>query len=257
MTPTAPAASSALAPLVDVLLATPLDTLTTAQLQTELATVTPQVGRLLGWLSAAAGQLDHRTAGMVTDDTGQARKVSGWLADLQHTTPSHTGDAAAHRPAAAVDAAGLRRRPRRRPHPAASHRPHQAGRQDRPGRAHRVAAEPHRRRRHHGPHPAGEVGQPPDRHPLRTRLRSRAGTGARQAVPHPPTRRRRQPARPVPAGRRGRRNAPDRPGTAGPTQPGPRHPHRRATPRRRPHRTRRTGPAARRARRRRRPATRS
>ena len=74
-----------------MLLATPLDTLTTAQLQTELAVVTPQVGRLLGWLSAAAGQLDSRTAGMVTDDTGQARKVSGWLADLQHTTPSHTG----------------------------------------------------------------------------------------------------------------------------------------------------------------------
>ena len=91
MTPTAPPASSALAPLVDVLLATPLDTLTSAQLQTELATVTPQVGRLLGWLSAAAGQLDHRTAGMVTDEDGAARKVSGWLADLQHTTPSHTG----------------------------------------------------------------------------------------------------------------------------------------------------------------------
>ena len=91
MTSTAPPPSSALAPLVDVLLTTPLDTLTTEQLQSELATVTPQVGRLLGWLSAAAGQLDHRTGGTLTDDTGQARKVSGWLADVQHTTPSHTG----------------------------------------------------------------------------------------------------------------------------------------------------------------------
>jgi hypothetical protein len=91
VTPTAPTSSSALAPLVDVLLATPLDTLTTDQLQRELATVTPQVGRLLGWLSAAAGQLDHRTAGLLTDQDGTARKVSGWLADLQHSTPSHAG----------------------------------------------------------------------------------------------------------------------------------------------------------------------
>ena len=62
------------------------------RLQTELATVTPQVGRLLGWLSAAAGQLDHRTAGTVTDDdTGPPARSAGWLADPQHATPSAAG----------------------------------------------------------------------------------------------------------------------------------------------------------------------
>ena len=65
MTTTAPTPSSALAPLVDVLLATPLDTLDVPALQAQIVTVTPQVARLQGWLTAAAGQLDHLTAGSV------------------------------------------------------------------------------------------------------------------------------------------------------------------------------------------------
>jgi hypothetical protein len=91
MTTTATPTSAALAPLVDALLAQPLTDLDVEQLQAQLATVTPQVARLQGWLDAAAGRLDQLTGGTVTDDDGRARKVTGWLADLQHTTASSTG----------------------------------------------------------------------------------------------------------------------------------------------------------------------
>src|SRR5687767_2526766 len=92
MTSTAPTSSSALAPLVDVLLATPLDTLDAPALQAQIVTVTPQVGRLLGWLTAAAGRLDQLTAGTVIDpDTGRGRTVASWLAETQHATPSAAG----------------------------------------------------------------------------------------------------------------------------------------------------------------------
>ena len=89
---TATLPSQALGPLVDALLATPVDGLDITTLQTELQAVSPQVARLQGWMSAAAGQLDHLTAGSIPDpDGGKARTTSGWLADLQHTTPSNAG----------------------------------------------------------------------------------------------------------------------------------------------------------------------
>ena len=88
---TATKPSAALAPLVDALLAEPLDSLSVEQLQGGLAAVTPQVARLQGWLSAAAGHLDQRTDGTVADQDGTPRKLSGWLAELQRTTPSATG----------------------------------------------------------------------------------------------------------------------------------------------------------------------
>jgi hypothetical protein len=49
------ATGAALAPLVDALLAEPLDELDVAQLQAAITTVTPLVARLHGWLTAAAG----------------------------------------------------------------------------------------------------------------------------------------------------------------------------------------------------------
>ena len=92
MTTTAPAPGSALAPLVDVLLAEPLDTLDIPELQAAIEVVTPQVARLQGWLTAAAGALDARTGGSVIDDeTGRPRSVAGWLAQVQHSTASTAG----------------------------------------------------------------------------------------------------------------------------------------------------------------------
>ena len=92
MTTTAHAAGSALAPLVDVLLAEPLDGLDVPALQAAIETVTPQVARLQGWLTAAAGQLDHSTGGSVPDpDTGRPRTVAGWLAQTQHGTAGAAG----------------------------------------------------------------------------------------------------------------------------------------------------------------------
>ena len=91
MTATSTTPEAALAPLVDALLAEPLDTLNITQLQTRIAAVTPLAARLHGWLSAAAGQLEHRSGGTVPDDDGRARTVAGWLAQLQHATPSTTG----------------------------------------------------------------------------------------------------------------------------------------------------------------------
>ena len=65
---------------------------------------------------------------------------------------------APHRPAAPVDCRWSPTPSSTGSSPSASRRPHPPGRQDRPGRAHRVAAEPHRRRRHHGPRPARRTG---------------------------------------------------------------------------------------------------
>ncbi len=73
---------AALGPLVDALLAQPLTELDVAALQTGIATVTPVVARLHGWLTAAAGELDSRTAGTVPGEDGRARSTAGWLADV-------------------------------------------------------------------------------------------------------------------------------------------------------------------------------
>ncbi len=61
-------------------------------LQGQIAVVTPQVSRLQGWLSAAAGRLDELTAGACrTADTGRPRTVAGWLAEVQHATAGWPG----------------------------------------------------------------------------------------------------------------------------------------------------------------------
>ena len=92
MTTTGATTSSALAPLVDALLSEPLDDLDVPGLQARIEAVTPQVFRLQGWLTTAAGQLDARTGGSVLDpDTGRPRTVAGWLAQVQHSTASAAG----------------------------------------------------------------------------------------------------------------------------------------------------------------------
>ncbi len=83
---------TALRPLVDALVAAPLDQLGATGLQRELTVLTPQVARLQGWLTTLAGRLDALTAGSVTDaDTGRPRTVAGWLAQVQHATAGSAG----------------------------------------------------------------------------------------------------------------------------------------------------------------------
>jgi hypothetical protein len=182
------ATGAALAPLVDALLAEPLDELDVAQLQAAITTVTPLVARLHGWLTTAAGQLDQLTGGTVPDPDGRARTTAGWLADVQHSTPSTTGGqlrtARLLRTLPLVTAAVLD----------GTLTPQQAavltrlvGRIDEPALVESQAAAD-RRRRHDGPHPARHVGRPPARHPLRTRLRGRAGPQPRPALPQRTTR---------------------------------------------------------------------
>jgi hypothetical protein len=85
------ATGAALRPLVDALLAEPLDTLGVEALQARIAAVTPSVARLQGWLSAAAGRLEQTSGGTVPDADGRARTTAGWLTDVQHTTASTAG----------------------------------------------------------------------------------------------------------------------------------------------------------------------
>ena len=166
--------ATALRPLVDALVATPLDQLDAtgaagADHRPDAA------GRpAAGLADAPAGRLDQLTAGSVTDaDTGRPRTVAGWLAQVQHATARVSRVAAADRPAAARDAAGRRRGPGRGAHPAAGGGPHPPGREDRRRRARRVATPPDPGRRGDGPAPARDVGRARDRHPLRTRPRGR------------------------------------------------------------------------------------
>ncbi len=84
---------SALQPLVDALVALPVDDLGVEALQEQIIAVTPQVSRLQGWLQATAGQLAHLTGGRMpaADEGGRARSVAGWLADVQHGTSGAAG----------------------------------------------------------------------------------------------------------------------------------------------------------------------
>ena len=82
---------AALTPLVDALLAQPLEQWDVAELQAAISTVTPLVARLQGWLSVAAGQLEQRTGGSVPDPDGRLRSAAGWLADVQHGTAGSAG----------------------------------------------------------------------------------------------------------------------------------------------------------------------
>jgi len=93
MTGTGTPSAAGLAPLVDALVTEPLDGLGIQGLQARITEITPQVARLQGWLSCAAGRLDQLTGGTVPTDehSGRARSVAGWLADVQHTTAAAAG----------------------------------------------------------------------------------------------------------------------------------------------------------------------
>jgi len=83
--------AAALAPVVDALVQEPVAELCASELQARIASVAPQVDRLLGWLSQASGQLQVLTGGTVPSPEGGARSVSGWLAEQRRETPSAVG----------------------------------------------------------------------------------------------------------------------------------------------------------------------
>ncbi len=221
---------------------------TPPRLQAQIAVVTPQVNRLQGWLSAAAGRLDApdgRERARMPTPAGLVRSLAG-SPRCSTTRPASAGsqlrtarllrelplvvDAVLDGVLTPQQAAVLTR---------------MVGKIDADW-ARRVATPSHPGRRGDGPAPARDVGRAPDRHPLRTRPRRRRRTGPGQAVPHPPPRGRRRTVRTVPDHRRRQRSPAHRPRTAGPQGRRRRHPHRRATPRRRARRARRAGPAPRR-----------
>ena len=80
MTPTAPADSSALAPLVDRLLAGPLTELSIAELQQLLTTVMPQVARLQGWLTAAEPRATALYTSLIARDRRHNNELDQLLA---------------------------------------------------------------------------------------------------------------------------------------------------------------------------------
>ena len=82
---------AALRPLVDALLAEPLTSLEPAELQTRVALLAPQLGRLEGWLRAAANQLDVSGGGQVPRTDGSAQSTACWLAEVRRHTPSAAG----------------------------------------------------------------------------------------------------------------------------------------------------------------------
>ncbi len=81
-----------LRPLVDALVAAPLDHSTPTGLQPQIAVLTPQVARLQGWLSAAAGRLDaaHRRqrAGRRHRPSPHGRRLAR---EVQHATAGSAG----------------------------------------------------------------------------------------------------------------------------------------------------------------------
>ena len=76
---------------VDALVAEPADRSTVAELTEQIATVTPELDRLEGWVRAAEGELSVRTAGQLPTDDGGKRSVAGWLAELRHDSASAAG----------------------------------------------------------------------------------------------------------------------------------------------------------------------
>ena len=257
MTPTAPTTSSALAPLVDVLLATPLDTLTTTQLQTRARDRHP-AGRPAARLAVRrrrTARPPHRRHRHRRAPARPGRSAAG-SPTSSTATPSAAGTPAAHRPAAPAtcrwscdavldgvltpaQAAVLTRLVGKiDPDALAESQPNLiavAATMDPAQLGHWVS---HQIATHCEPVFEAEQERAHAKRYLTHRRDDDGSLFGRFRLR-----------------RRGQRSVPHRPGTARPPQPGPRHPHRRTTPRRRAGRDGRAGPAARRPRRRRRPAT--
>lgn len=87
------ASTAALQPLVDALVADPVDNLGVETLQLRITLLRPQVDRLVGWLGAAGAALQHATGGQLPTDDGGRRSVVGWLAQTGRTSPSAAGAA--------------------------------------------------------------------------------------------------------------------------------------------------------------------
>ena len=83
--------ATALEPLVDALVGEPLDVLSVTELQAAMVTVAPLVGRLEGWMRAAAVQLQTLTGGELPTDDGGKRSVAGWVAQVRHDTAAGAG----------------------------------------------------------------------------------------------------------------------------------------------------------------------
>ena len=84
-------AVAAVAGAVDALVRLPAVGLSAAELQDHVVAVAPQVARLTGWLRAAEGQLQQVVGGELPTADGGRRSVAGWLADVEHATPSAVG----------------------------------------------------------------------------------------------------------------------------------------------------------------------
>jgi hypothetical protein len=80
-----------LAPVVDAVVATALGDLCVGELQARIGQVGREVDRLQGWLSAAGGELQARTGGVVATEDGGSRTVTSWLAEQRRETPSTVG----------------------------------------------------------------------------------------------------------------------------------------------------------------------
>jgi hypothetical protein len=83
--------ATALGPVVDVLVARPVEDLCVTELQAVLTGVVPQVQRLEGFVSVVCGELQARTGGVLRTEDGGSRSVASWLAEQQRDTPSAAG----------------------------------------------------------------------------------------------------------------------------------------------------------------------
>lgn len=83
--------TGALAPLVDALVAMPLEGVEVAELQRRVAVVAPQVARPEGWLQVVAGHVMAASGGEVSRPDGSAQTVAGWLAEVRRSAPSAAG----------------------------------------------------------------------------------------------------------------------------------------------------------------------
>ena len=82
---------AALAEVVDEVVAVRVGDLCAAQLQERIAAVQREADRLLGWVSAAAGQLAAVTGGRVSTEDGGDRSVAGWLAEATRSSSGAAG----------------------------------------------------------------------------------------------------------------------------------------------------------------------
>ena len=82
---------TALAPLVDAVVAEPVTGMTVAQVQERVRAVAPLAERLTGWVQHAAGHLQTLTGGELPTADGGRQSVAGWLADVRHQSPSAIG----------------------------------------------------------------------------------------------------------------------------------------------------------------------